>query len=288
MNLCNGLVNSLKNNENFEVFQSIMKRTFNKLSEPRGFSLAEVLTALVIASMVLVAVLGIYSRAESVSSTITRSFEYARVPNEVLQRIAEDLDRMIDSDASTKVTINNKFVRGYPTAQLTITKTIVDSKKSINVLERIIWQTNYDYDANGLILYRMRTSEVGLLEDKLLDAERESWEQELFIPICEGITFFKVQVLRNEQVIDKWDGKLPPGIEVVISFAEPFKTIDNTWDVYEEQKFRRIIAVDRTRKLKLKIERQKQTSPDDLSSLLEDGMQDPNGGLNDAIQDPNS
>lgn len=255
----------------------IMKKASNKFTEPQGFSLAEVLTALVIASMVLVTVLGIYSRAESVSATITRSFENARLPCEILQRIAEDLDRMIASDASTKVTINNKFVKGYPTAQLTITKTIVDSRKSMKVFEQIIWQTNYDYDADGLILYRQRTSEVGLLEDKLLDEERENWEQELFIPICEGITFFKIQALRNEQVMEKWNGPLPPGIEVAISFAEPFKALDNTWDVYEEQKFTRIIAVDRTRKLKFKIELQKQKQPEELSTLLEeDDIPEPN------------
>jgi hypothetical protein len=183
---------------------------------------------------------------------------------------------MIASDASIKVTINNKFVHGYATAQLAITKTITDSKNSLKVFEQIIWQTNYDYDANGLILYRHRSSEVGLLEDKLLDAERESWEQDLFIPICEGITFFNIQALRNEQVIDKWNGPLPPGIEVAISFAEPFKTIDNTWDVYEEEKFTRTIAIDRTRKMKFKIEMQKQKTPQDLSSLLEDEIQEPN------------
>jgi prepilin-type N-terminal cleavage/methylation domain-containing protein len=253
-----------------------MKKVSNKFTEPRGFSLAEVLTALVIASMVLVTVLGIYSRAESVSATITRRFEQARLPCEVLQRIAEDLDRMISSDASIKVTINNKFVHGYATAQLAITRTITDSRRSLKIFEQIIWQTNYDYDANGLILYRQRTSEVGLLEDKLLDEERESWEQELFIPICEGITFFRIQALRNEQVIDRWNGPLPPGIEVAISFAEPFKTLENTWDVYEEQKFKRTIAIDRTRKLKFKIELQKQNKPEDLSTLLEDEIPEPN------------
>lgn len=253
-----------------------MKKACNRFIKPWGFSLAEVLTALVIASMVLVTVLGIYSRAESVSATITRRFEDARLPCEVLQRIAEDLDRMLVSDASVKVTINNKFVHGYATAQLAITKTITDSKKSLKVLEQIIWQTNYDYDANGLILYRHRSSEVGLLEDKLLDAEREKWEQDLFIPICEGITFFNIQALRNDQVIDKWNGPLPPGIEVSISFADPFKTVDNTWDVYEEQKFKRTIAIDRTRKLKFKIEMQTQKTPQDLSSVLEDEIQEPN------------
>jgi prepilin-type N-terminal cleavage/methylation domain-containing protein len=117
-----------------------MRETSNKFTGQKGFSLAEVLAALVIASMVLVTVLGIYSRAESVSATITRKLDGSRLPSEVLQRIAEDLDRIIVSDASTRINISNKFDNGYSTAQLTITRTIVDSKKKAKVFENIIWQ----------------------------------------------------------------------------------------------------------------------------------------------------
>ena len=101
-----------------------MKKASNIFIVPRGFTLAEVLTALVITAMVLVTVLGIYSRAESVAATITRRLDYSKVPYEVLQRIAEDLDRIISSDANTKISIKNKFDKGFPSAQLTITKTI--------------------------------------------------------------------------------------------------------------------------------------------------------------------
>jgi len=240
-----------------------MKKAFNTFTEPQGFSLAEVLTALVIASMVLVAVLGIYSRAERSAAAITRRLDDSRLPSEVLQRIAEDLDRIIASDAYTTISIKNKFVKGYPTAQLAITKTIVDAKKRAKIFEHIVWQTNYDYDANGLILYRHRTSELGLWEDKLLDEEREIWEQALFVPICYGITFFKVQAVKNGKYLDKWIGQMPPGIVVSISFAEPFKTLENTWDMFDEQKFMRTIAIDRTRKIKFKIAPKQQKKPQD-------------------------
>lgn len=230
-----------------------MKKAFKTFREPHGFTLAEVLAALVIASMILITVMGIYSRAESAAATIKRKFESSKLPSEVLQRIAEDIDRIITSDPSVKIIINNKIVKGYPTARLTITKTIVNAKKQSKIFENIVWQTNYDYDANGLVLYRQRTSEVGLLEDKLLDEERESWEQEFFVPICEGITYFKIQAVKDGETMDKWVGRMPLGIEVTISFAEPFKTLENTWDVYDEHKFTRTIAIDRTRKIKFKI-----------------------------------
>lgn len=265
-----------------------MKKASNKFAGRKGFTLAEVLTSLVVASMVLVTVLGIYSRAESVSATITRKLDDSRMPSEVLQRIAEDLDRIITSDASTKVNISNKFDNRYSTAQLTVTRTIVDSEKKAKIFENIIWQTSYDYDEGGLILYRHRSSEIGLLEDKLLDEEKESWEQGLFVPVCSGITFFKIEAINGGEYLDKWSGRLPPGVEVTISFAEPFETIDNSWDVYDDQKYKRTIAIDRTRKIKFKITQKppdapegKETiedsnSPEELTPFPEDEIRDAN------------
>ncbi len=250
-----------------------MKKTSNTFIERPGFSLAEVLTAMVIASLVMVTVLGIYSRAESSAATIKRKFDNSRLPTEVLQRIAEDLDQIMSTDAYTKITINNKFEKGFPTAQLVITKTVVGKKKPMT-FENIVWQTNYDYDSDSLVLYRQRTSEIGLLEDKLLDEERENWEQALFVPICEGITFFEIKAVKNGELLDRIIGRMPLGIQVTISFAEPFKTLTNTFDVYDEDKFTRAIAVDRTRKIRFKIAPKEEMKPgDDLT----EGTKEPGG-----------
>ena len=203
-----------------------------------------------IGSMVLVAVLGIYSRAETSAAAVTRKLDSSRVSSEVLQRIAEDIDRIVTPGSDTKVTIENKFENGFSTARLTILKTIYDSKNKPQVFEKIVWQSSYDNDANGLVLYRSYSG-VGL-EDKLLDEQRESWEKEYpFVPICTGVTFFKIQVPRGENFQDKWTSdSLPKGIAVTISFAKPFKTLMGTLDVPDAEKITRTIAVDRTRKIK--------------------------------------
>ena len=230
----------------------IMKKIIDTTRKPAGFSLAEVLAALTIAAMVLVAVLGIYSRAETSAAAITRKLDSFRLSSEVLQRIAEDLDRIIASGTDTKVTVENKFEKGYPTARLTILKTIYDNKDKKQTFEEIIWQGSYDYDndANGLVLYRSHSGVA--LEDKLLDAKKKSLGvHELFVPICTGATFFRIQVPRGEDFQDKWNiNSLPPGIVVTISFAEPFKTVTGALDVPEEEKITRTIAIDRTRKIK--------------------------------------
>ena len=148
------------------------------------------------------------------------------------------------------------------------------------VFENIVWQTNYDYDSDSLVLYRQRTSEIGLLEDKLLDEERENWEQALFVPICEGITFFEIKAVKNGELLDKFIGRMPLGIQVTISFAEPFKTLTNTFDVFDEQKFTRTIAVDRTRKIKFKIAPKEEMKPEDD---LTEGAKEPGGAENPMV-----
>ena len=226
-----------------------MEEMFNKSEYKPAFSLAEVLVALVIGAMVLVAVLTIYSRAESSAAAITRQLDSPRLASEVLQRIDEDIDRTVTTSRDTKITVDNKFQNGFSIARLTILKTIYDSEDEEQTFEKIIWQASYDNDANSLILYR---SYGGIaLEDKLLDENKEDWERELFVPVCTGVTFFKIQVPKGEGFQDKWTAdSLPPGVVVTVSFAEPFKTLAGTLDVSEEEKIARNIAVDRTKNIK--------------------------------------
>lgn len=230
-----------------------MKKVSNTFRCRWGFSLAEMVASLVIGAMVLVAMLGIYNRAESSAAAIESRLDEARLPSEVLQRIAEDLDGIIALGFDTRVTIENKFKEGYQSAKLTITKNIFGGGRSLpKKFEEIIWQASYDYDsdANGLVLLRSHSGMT--LEDKLLDERRADVEKAYpFVPICSGVTFFKVQVPKGEGFVNRWPGDLlPQGIMVTISFAEPYETSAGTWAVPDEEKITRTIAVDRTRKLK--------------------------------------
>ena len=105
------------------------------------------------------------------------------MPWEVLQRVAEDLDRILAIGSDTRVTLESKLdSSGFPTARLEIVRTIFDAKNKPKVYEKIIWQSSYDYDsyADGLVLYRSHSGIA--IEDKLLDQNKERWERELFIP----------------------------------------------------------------------------------------------------------
>ncbi len=232
-----------------------MKKAFGTSRARTGFSLAEVITSLAIGSMVLVAVLVVYNRAERSAAAVTRKLDSSRLLSEVMQRIAEDLDGII-AGTDTKINIENKFENGFPTARLTITKTFFDRRNQEQTFENIVWQTNYDFETGveGLVLYRSHSGIA--LEDKLLDNNKDDWERELFVPICAGITFFRIKVPWGERYLDKWTStSLPPGIEVTISAGEPFKTVGGTLDVPEEEKTIRTIAVDRTRKIRFTVEK---------------------------------
>jgi prepilin-type N-terminal cleavage/methylation domain-containing protein len=218
-----------------------------------GFSLAEVLAALTIGAMVLVAVLAIYNRAERSAAAVTRKLDGSRLPREILQRITEDLDSIISSGSDAKITIENKFEDLFAAAKLTITRTMHDSRDREQIFEEIVWQSSYDFESltDGLVLYR---SHSGITwEDKVLEKNKEDWERELFVPLCSGVTFFKISAVKGEEPVDRWSGPLPPGIMVTISFAEPFKRVDGTMDVLDEEKIARTIAIDRTKKIKFEI-----------------------------------
>lgn len=233
---------------------SIMKKTRDKYRKRYGFSLAEVMAALTIGAMILVGVLSIYSRAQRSADAVVKNIERYRLPSEVLQRIAEDLDDIISSGSNMEVTIENAVSHGYPAARLKITNKFTNSKNEEQIFEEIIWQSSYDYENlnEGLVLYRGHRGIA--MEDNLLERNKEDWERELLIPICDGVTLFKINAVSGTQLLDKWTGALPTGVKITLSFAEPFKRADGSLDVPEEDKIARTIAVDRTRKISFLID----------------------------------
>jgi len=228
---------------------------FGKFRRRGGLSLAEVLAALTIGSMVLIALLGIYSRAERATAAVNRQLDSSRLPGEILQRIAEDIDKLISPGSETKITIENKLKNGYPAARMEIVRTIEDNKSKDVTLEEIIWQSYYDIesDMDGLVLYRGHSGITS--EDKLLDDQRAEWEKGYpMVPICSGVTFFEIVVPSGENLLEKWTSNtLPKGIRVSISFTQPVKRPDGDYAVMDEHKMTRTIAVDRTRTIKFEL-----------------------------------
>jgi hypothetical protein len=227
-----------------------MDKTNYKLIRNRGLTLAEAWVALVVGTTVLIAIVMVFGRIQSASSSVLSKLGEAQLSAEVLQRIAEDLDNVLAAGNDTSIIIHRpKYDNGYKSAKMEIVKTYFDKDNKLQNYEKIVWQSTTETNAEGLVLYRGHTGEV--MEDKLLDQQKEKFERELYVPICDNISYLTFQPIANNIVVDQWDqNNLPNGVVVTISFAEPFKNTDNTLDVLEEEKIIRTIAIDRTRKLK--------------------------------------
>ncbi len=213
-----------------------------------GYSLGEMLAALVIGAMVLTAVLGIYGRANRAADAVLRKIESPMLGTEVLQLMAEDLDRVMEA-TNASIVIQNGFDNGFARAQLILRRTFHDAANKEQTLDEIIWQAGYDYESGvaGLVIYRSYSGIA--LEDKLLDQKRRTSEKNYsFVPICRGVTFFRIEVTNGDDHVDRWSvPSLPPGIRVSLSFAPPYETVRGTLDVADSEKVSRTIAIDRTR-----------------------------------------
>jgi len=218
----------------------------------RGYSLGEMLAALVIGAMVLTAILGVYGQANRAAEAVLNKIEPPSLGAEVLQRIAEDLDRIVGADGNVTVQIRNGFDNGFITGELIVRRILKDAENKELTLEEVTWRGGYDYDSAvpGLVIYRSRTG-IGL-EDKLLDAKREQWESNYsFVPVCRGVTHFRIEVPKGDGAVDRWSSPSPPpGVRVTISFAQPYETVRGTLDVAEEEKVSRTMAIDRLRTIR--------------------------------------
>ena len=243
------------------------KKSYNKINKHRtAFTLIEVLTVLVISSLLIIATVTIHGQVKTSSAKINKHLDENALPTEILQRIAEDLDRLAAPGFDTTVTIKSRFTSNYVLSQLIIENKYYDSKSTPkpHTFEKIIWQTNYDSFEDALILYR---AHAGLsLEDAVIDAgggdEVNTFSQaayqergvNLFVPLASGITFFKFEAMENDRLYSAWaKTELPKAVVASISFAPPQETLEGTFEVLQEDIFTRTIAIDRTRKISYKL-----------------------------------
>lgn len=235
---------------------TMLNSPYKTFGRSRGLTLLETLTAMVIAGMILAVLLMVYDRARSSAMAVTRNLDKRRLPTEILQRIAEDMDRLLGPGAETFITIRNKIDEGYQSAQLTISNRIFDADDNPLAFERIIWQTTYDPQTDTLTLYR---SQGGLAGQDAMAARAFVADPQpgVFVPLCSGVTLFKVQGMQDEKLLDSWSGSgMIPAVLVTLSFAQPYEAITGEWDVPEEDKISRTIAINRTRQPKFKIDLQ--------------------------------
>ena len=215
-----------------------------------GFTLAEAVATLVIAVMIMVAAIGIYTAVKRSEAAINRRLEGGFVALEILQRIAEDIDRLALPSSDVTMTIKNKTeAGGYKSAQMIIESKIYDKDNKPQTFEKITWQSRLDPDMNSLVVYRAHGGYT--LEDKMLDEPKEKYERERFIPICSGVTVFSIETVSDNNTTGQvWESQsLPPAVKVSVSFAAPQQDLTGNLAVPEEEIKTRTVVIDRFKQL---------------------------------------
>ena len=247
-----------------------------------GFTLVETLVVVMIGAMVITATMMVYQRVRAASVVIVERMSEYRLSSEILQKIAEDIDRMAAPGFEATVKFQNRQVRGsemmYSSAQLILNNSYYGNGDKKQTYEEIIWRTVYDPAEDTMILYRKHSGLNG--EDPLFDlanaenvsdATRDE-SRERFIPIAAGVTFFDLAVQQGEQVLNTWTSEtLPKAVRIGLSFAGPQELEDGSFNVADEDIMYRTVAVDRTRMIPYEFQKVEL----DLG-VLDDEPDDPN------------
>jgi type II secretory pathway component PulJ len=237
----------------------------------------ETLVVLLLAAIILTAVLGIYRQVRISAAAISDRLLQNRLAVEILQKLAEDIDRLAAPGFEASISFRNKLDNGCRSAQLILDNSYYGNNNRKNSYERVVWQTTYDAQTGTLILYRMHD---GLnVEDKVVQSKADEAAEGLFIPVAAGVTHFELKAQQGENVLGAWTGtELPRAVRIGLSFDPPQELADGSVGVPEELITFRTIAVDRTRLIPYEFVKKQFDLPDD---------DDPND-LADDVSDPKS
>lgn len=235
--------------------------------------MAEVIPAMIIATLISVVAIRIYVSANSTARSIDVFLLKNGEQADIMQRIAEDIDKIATEGTGATINLQNKFSDGRNICRLIIESKYFDNAQRAQVFEKVTWQSQYDVDANGIVLYRAHSGVLS--EDKVIadfDGQFTEWkDRELFVPVVRGLSFFKIQIPPAEKFegldknkedtivkkpvsqakpTEKWtDRKLPVALEIVLSFASEQKDAAGSYYIEDEDKVSRTVVVDRIRKI---------------------------------------
>jgi prepilin-type N-terminal cleavage/methylation domain-containing protein len=226
----------------------------------KGFSLVELLTALFIVSILVIAMATIYQSAVGAIGAIDEKLESGFGSTDIMHLIVDDISTVSSLDTDTSLTLQSKAVDGITVYRLEIISKIYDNAGKEIVYKKVIWQSDYDYLTGTISLYRcMGGMDV---EDPILNTQaRNNPDNDIFVPVVSGLTYFTMQVPQItatsqgeiENYLDSWEkDEMPGGIMVTLSFAPPVEYITGEVEVAEEDRVVRRISVNRSKEYKFK------------------------------------
>lgn len=192
----------------------------DKKTKKSAFTLAETIAALTIATMIMIAVVAVYSSVRKAQGSIDKRLKEGYTATEILQRISEDIDRLALPSADVTVSIKNRLdIENFQISQLIIESKIYDKDNKPQTFEKIVWQSRVSTDGNELIIYRAHSGYS--MEDKMLEEGKKDNEREVYVPVCSGVSVFAMEVTDGNNVTPEWadTAGLPQAIKLSISLA---------------------------------------------------------------------
>jgi hypothetical protein len=256
----------------------------------KAFSLAELLTALIIVSILVIAMTTIYQASMSAVLAIDEKLDEGFGSTDVLHRMLDDISTVSSLDTETSLTLESKVVDGVAVYRLEVVSNIYDNAGKEVLYKKVIWQSDYDYMTGTISLYRCMG---GLdIEDPILNTQaRNNPDSDIFVPVVSGLTYFTIQVPQEtntsqeqyEDYLDVWDKEDMPGaILVELSFAEPVEYVTGEVEVPVEDRITRRISVNRSKDYKFRF------IPKDLEGIYgedEEQLEDEELGEEDMSED---
>ena len=258
----------------------------NRIKLEYAFTLVETIVVLMLASLILVAVLGVYGRMRANAVTILDRLQQNRLQAEILQKIAEDIDRLAAPGFEATINFQNKLNNGYRSARLVLKNSYYGNNDKKDIYEQIEWHSSYDPAYDTLTLYRMQG---GInVEDKVLGVNPD---ESPFIPVATDVTHFELKAQQGENILGSWTSEtMPKAVRIGISFAFPQELEDGNVGVPEEAISFRTVAIDRTRIIpyqfvKKKFELPEEEDPNDISEAAAEDIS--NEPIDEPIDDEN-
>jgi len=155
----------------------------------------EIIATLLIAAMVTIAVLQLVNDISRQSVRIDGQLTQTGQIQNCLDKINDDVIAAVHTKA--KIDVKQGSSGGHDTSRLTLT--VVSKDEAAKVISRIDWVAAPYPDRDDLILYRRYLSET----------ESENELQDYYIPLCENINSFVVELL-NEEAME--DPNAPPAM----------------------------------------------------------------------------
>lgn len=238
-------------------------------------------------ALILTSVLGIYQQVRAGGIKILDRMQQTRLQTEILQKIAEDIDRLAAPGFDSKINFLNKMVEGYRSSELVLENSYYGKGDKKEIYERIVWQTAYDSYLDAMILYRMHE---GLnFEDPVLLANEN---EPSYVPVAVGLTHFQVLAQQGQNILGAWTSEeLPKAARIEISFAAFQELSNGTVGIPQEEIFSRTVAIDRMRMIPFQFVKKtfdvpEFDDPNELTSDDEAGTKDDASVLQDTESEP--